>query len=54
MKSNFYNLETTIDYDKETITMTEDIQGQIMISIMDTKDKAVREALIRLGWSPPK
>lgn len=54
MKSNFYNIETTIDYDKETITMTEDIQGQIIITIMNMKDEAIRSGLIRLGWSPPK
>jgi len=38
--------EITLKLEKETFTFAH--------LIMDTKEKQIREALIKLGWTPPK
>lgn len=40
------------------ISFTEAMNGEVtnkfVKEVMDTKDKAIRQALIALGWTPPK
>ena len=43
-------VETAIKTDCNYSNLTESISKQAI----DTEEKAVREALIRLGWTPPK
>ena len=49
-----YNFKQTIDYKNKTITHEfEDALKRLTKEVVDTKNKAVREALIKLGWTPP-
>ena len=33
--------------------LTEKFNGEVRKSVMDLKEKFIREALIELGWTPP-
>lgn len=33
---------------------TSDVRRQIMRRVLDTQERAIREALINMGWKPPK
>ena len=39
---------------KIELETTESLSGRIYKEALDTKDQIVREALISLGWTPPK
>ena len=49
-----YVVTASVDLDQKTIKLRENLFGNVSESIMDTKDKAIREALIALGWTPPE
>lgn len=55
-----YGLEvTTTPLPDGKITLTVDVFGpsfreQLMRRVVDTQEKQIREALIKLGWTPPK
>lgn len=49
-----YTIIPKIDYDKETIELIEVFQNKLSKSVIDTKNQAIRESLIKLGWIPPK
>ncbi|PJF38640.1 MAG: hypothetical protein CUN55_16695 [Phototrophicales bacterium] len=40
--------------DKGYIHLLEELQGQLVRTVINTRDQAVREALIELGWTPPE
>jgi hypothetical protein len=53
-----FRVKTHIDKINETIDIEEstrlnDLITDVVESRIDLKDKAVREALIKLGWTPP-
>lgn len=56
--SNKYKLDfkitSSINFDNETITLVEEYCGILSKEIIDTKDKLIRDCLIKLGWTPPK
>lgn len=51
-----HQLQTTLDLQAATIQITEydDWTGKVVRQIINTKEQMVRDALIRLGWTPPK
>ena len=53
MKHNDISIKTEI-FDDGRILQTTDIMGDIMRQVIRTKESQVREALIVLGWTPPK
>ncbi len=48
-----FDLKTTITESTITHTTT-DPWGRIVEEVMDTKEKATREALLFMGWLPPE
>jgi len=53
VKCNSIDIKTDIFKDGR-IVQTTDIMGSIMEQVIRTRDAQVREALIALGWTPPK
>lgn len=49
-----YTLKTLVNRETESI-MCELVKNQETVSkwVMDTREQLIREALIRLGWTPP-
>lgn len=44
----------SVDFEKGAITLeVQDWSGRITREIMQTKEHAIRQALIALGWTPP-
>lgn len=39
---------------QEVYTEVDGRREELMRTIIDTKEKYIKEALIKLGWSPPK
>lgn len=49
-----YELKAKIDYVAGTITHELTLAGQTLMNhILETREKHTREALIKLGWTPP-
>lgn len=45
---------THIDYDAaEIVQEVRDIQGRYMLTVVRTQEAQIRDALIKLGWTPP-
>ena len=53
-----FKLDTTIFEDdsikQELLTIENDLPTRISSWIINTREKAIRKALIDLGWTPPK
>jgi hypothetical protein len=54
-----YTVQTLAEPDTGRIHQTlyaeyEDFKEEIYHVVMETREQGVREALIRLGWTPPK
>ena len=53
----FFNwkVETTYDPEEESIIqkITNDYSAKMVKYVMKLRDQQVREALVRLGWTPP-
>lgn len=47
-------LTVITDMENQTIKMYEDFMGNRIKTLIDLKERSVREALIALGWTPPK
>ena len=47
-----YKATPEID-DMGFLNIREEINGRFQTMIVDTREKAIREALITLGWTPP-
>ncbi len=45
---------TTTPYTDGRIEIVTDICGEITRDVLNTKERHIREALIQLGWVPPK
>lgn len=43
----------TITHDDRMIRSTLNLGGQIIQQVIDTQDRAIREALFAMGWRPP-
>ncbi len=39
--------------DPELLKITEDLLGKSYVSYLNLKDQAIRDALIKAGWTPP-
>ena len=47
-------IRTKFDADTQTIIQEEPgIMGKIIQSVMDLREKGIRDALIKAGWTPP-
>lgn len=53
MKLELPKFSTKIEYETEKITLIEEFQGKVYHHICDTKEQCMRDALIKLGWTPP-
>ena len=42
------------DFERHALKITTTTSGQISEKVLQLEDKAIREALIALGWTPPK
>ena len=51
---NSYNFKTIITQDTITHETVEEITGRMIQEIINTKEKATRDALIEMGWMPPE
>lgn len=40
--------------EQETLSIVHDYKEQVVRQLFDTREKQIREALIKLGWTPPK
>lgn len=53
-----YRIDTKIMPDgkivQELSEVMDDMKQTLLRSVMDTKEQQTREALIRLGWTPPQ
>lgn len=58
MNSYIERIKTTVWEDGIIETLIEtpcgDVKGMIRRDIINTREQHVRDALIKLGWSPPK
>lgn len=56
MKNNYLSITTHFDKDNKTIYQEEisTITNQIIQSFLYTKEDQIKDALIGLGWTPPK
>lgn len=52
--NNKYKFKTIITQDTITHETVEDITGRRVQEIINTKEKATRDALIEMGWVPPE
>jgi hypothetical protein len=49
-----YTVTPFVDFSKETIALdVTSPSGQIAREVMNLKERAIREGLIALGWTPP-
>lgn len=46
--------KVSCESDGRHITLIEDLRRELCRRVLDTEDRMVREALIKLGWSPPE
>jgi hypothetical protein len=54
---NTYTIKTCIDNIHGSIitqTLTDELNETTMRWIIDTREKAIKDALIQLGWTPPQ
>lgn len=48
------SLKQSIDYGNETVSIAAyDAEQEIYRWYMDTRDEMIKDALIKLGWTPP-
>lgn len=51
-ESNIYHINTA--FNQNRIEMTEQFRGEPLVKqVVELRERAVKEALIRLGWTPP-
>lgn len=55
------SIDVTVKHDNRFIICEQDfvdpcadVRQQIMRTVLDTQERAIREALIKMGWTPPK
>lgn len=46
-------INITTSYGSDVIEQTLDIRGEIYRRVVNTQDAQIREALIKMGWTPP-
>jgi len=51
-----YKIDTVIDINDHIIlqSLIDDQKNVISRWVLDTREQGIREALIKLGWTPPK
>lgn len=50
---NDYEVKVLADLDEQIVYIREEVFGKICLSVLETKEVMIREALIKLGWTPP-
>lgn len=43
-----------VNIDMQTFDLIEETHGKFIKSMYDAREKAIRDGLIKLGWTPPK